>query len=102
MGKITWKLVCKDRHLINLKDVALQIEHEITEYGGSNVMVDAQAVSFELPEDKMSIGQKATLGRRLAKISTLGRNADVYLYKRKGSKKTCISRQIFRASKDLD
>ena len=100
--RVKWKLVCSRRDLINLKDIEVQIEKGVNDYGGSNVMVGTQSFSFDWPEDEMTSGQRAALGRRLAKIDVLGCNAEVYPYVRYGTKKSDVSRQIFRASKDLD
>ena len=99
--RVKWRLVCTNRHLINLKDIEDQIENVVIGYGGRNVMVGTQSFSFDWSGDEMSVGQSAALGRLLAKIDLLGRNADVYHFVRKGSKKRDVSRQIFRASKDL-
>ena len=97
-----WKLICTHRSLIDLKDFESQIESIVTAFGGRNVIVGSQSFSFEWDDNEMTIGQRATLGRRLAKIKGLGCYVDVYYYTRKGSEKSTVSRQLFRRSTDLD
>ena len=99
MRRENWRLICTKRHLINLKDMELQITEIVTDFGGGNVNVERQSFSFDwLGRKDMTFGQRAELGRRLAKIEGLGCYVDVYVYIRKKTNKRAVSRKLFKAA----
>ena len=99
MRRVTWRLTCTRKKSINLKDFEKQIIVIVRRFGGRNVIVDVQSFSFDWNFKKtMTRGQKAELGRQLAKIKGLGCYVDVYYYIRKNSNRSAVSRQLFRVA----
>lgn len=99
MRREVWHLTCSRKNFINLKNYEHQIIMIVMRYGGKNVIVDVQSFSFDWNcKRPMTRGQKAALGRQLAKIKGLGCYVDIYHYTRKNSNRSAVSRQLFRAA----
>ena len=99
MRRETWHLTCKKKRFINLKEYEVEIIVAVEKFGGINVIVYEKSFSFEWDARKpMTKGQRAELGRRLAKISGLGCYVDEYHYTRKSSGRRTVSRQLFRVA----